>query len=317
MPSPLARRGLLRRGGGLAATACIGGLSGCLTLATQLSSDSIKVGSKRFTEQEILGYLAYEALSANTDLNVGDQVGLGGTTTNFRALDSGEIQLYWEYTGTAWLTLPPQHETVITDPQKLYEKVKREFEQKHDLTFLQRAPLNNTYVILANPDWAKETGVKTLSEFVTYLEETNETVTVALNAEFQSRADGWPGLVKHYGFGGNKQNLRIKNIESGLLYQVIGDGAADIGVGFNTDPRILQFDLRVLDDDRKFFPVYNAAPLVKTPVLESNPSIREPLDRTSERLTTERMRKLNRRVALEKANPQTVAKEYLNEAGLL
>lgn len=315
MPSQSTRRGLLRKGGGLAATAAVGGTSGCLTLATQLSSDSIKVGSKRFTEQEILGYLAYEALSANTDLNVGDQVGLGGTTTNFRAVDSGEIQLYWEYTGTAWQTLPPKHDSVITDPEKLYRKVKQEFQEAHDLTFLDRAPLNNTYVLMGNPNWAEQTGVKTLSGLASYLEESDEQVTVALNAEFQSRADGWPGLVEHYGF--DTEQVQVKNIGSGLLYQVVGDGEADIGVGFNTDPRIIQFGLQVLEDDEKFFPVYNAAPMVRTSVVEENPSIRKPLNETSKGLTTDQMRKLNKRVALDKANPQTVAKEYLRSAGVV
>ncbi|SEO21093.1 osmoprotectant transport system substrate-binding protein [Halogranum amylolyticum] len=317
MPSQDTRRGLLRKGGGLAATAAVGGTSGCLTLATQLRSDSIKVGSKRFTEQEILGYLAYEALSANTDLTVGDQVGLGGTTTNFRAVDSGEIQLYWEYTGTAWQTLPPKHDEVITDPAKLYERVKQEFEKRHELTFLRRAPLNNTYVLMANPEWANETGVKSLSGLATHLKETDETVTIALNAEFQSRSDGWPGLIEHYGFDDHTQKIQVKNIGSGLLYQVVGGGEADIGVGFNTDPRIIQFDLQVLKDDKKFFPVYNAAPMVRMPTLEANPSIREPLNAISKGLTTDQMRKLNKRVALDKVNPQTVAKEYLQRAGVL
>ena len=317
MPSRRTRRSLLRTGGGLAATTAIGGTSGCLTIATQLSSDSVKVGSKRFTEQEILGYLAYEALSANTDLNIGDQVGLGGTTTNFRAVDSGEIQLYWEYTGTAWQTLPPKHETVITAPQKLYKKVKQEFENVHNLTFLQRAPLNNTYVLMANPDWVQKTGVKSLSGLTSYLEKSNEKVTVALNAEFQSRADGWPGLIKHYGFNDHIQQIKVKNIGSGLLYQVVGNGEADIGVGFNTDPRILQFNLQVLEDDKKFFPVYNAAPMVRIPTLKENPSIREPLNETSKGLTTDQMRKLNKRVAIDKVNPQTVAKEYLQREGVI
>lgn len=317
MPSRCTRRNLLRTGGGIAATAAIGGTSGCLTLATQLRSDSIKVGSKRFTEQEILGYLAYEALSANTDLHIGDQVGLGGTTTNFRAVDSGEIQLYWEYTGTAWQTLLPKHDAVITSPTKLYKKVKQEFKKVHDLTFLQRAPLNNTYVLMANPDWVQKTGVKSLSGLASYLKESNEKVTVALNAEFQSRADGWRGLIKHYGFNNHIQQVNVKNIGSGLLYQVVGNGEADIGVGFNTDPRILQFNLQVLKDDKKFFPVYNAAPMVRVSTLEANPSIREPLNKTSKGLTTDQIRKLNKRVALDKVNPQTVAKEYLREAGVI
>ncbi|WP_228546330.1 glycine betaine ABC transporter substrate-binding protein [Halegenticoccus tardaugens] len=317
MPSPDTRRAFLKRGGGLAAAGGIGGTTGCLTLSTQLRSDSVKVGSKRFTEQEILGYIAYEALSANTDVNVSDQIALGGTTTNFKALQSGEIHLYWEYTGTAWLTLPPQHETVITDSQKLYQKVKTEFEQAHDLTFLDRAPLNNTYVIMAHPDWVEKTGVETLSGFATYLKEGRKNPTVALNAEFQSRSDGWPGLANHYGFSDAAKDLEIKNIESGLLYQVVGNGAADIGVGFNTDPRILQFDLVVLEDEKKFFPVYNGAPMVRMSTLEENPSIREPLNRVSKELTTENMRKLNRRVALDKVNSQTVAKDHLEQTGAI
>ncbi len=286
-------------------------------MATQLSGDSISISSKRFTEQEVLGYIAYEALSTNTTLNVTDQIGLGGTTTNFRALDTGEVQLYWEYTGTAWQTLPPQHDTVISDPKKLYRDVKAEFERKHGLTFLQRAQLNNTYVILANPDWAKKTSIKTLSDFTTFLKNNGSNLTVALNAEFQSRDDGWPGLSTHYGFADDLGNVTVNNIGSGLLYQVIGKGSADVGVGFNTDPRILQFGLRVLEDDKGYFPVYNAAPLVDSATLDANQSIRAPLNDASEGLTTDVMRRLNKQVALEKKNPQTVAREYLQRKKII
>ncbi len=307
------RRALLKGGGGVATTAGLVGVSGCLTLATQFQDGSINVSSKRFTEQEVLGYLAYEVLEANTDLNVGDQVGLGGTTTNFRALESDEVQLYWEYTGTVWQTLPPKHDTVISDPATLAEKARQEFEARHDLTLLQLAPLNNTYVIMTNPQWGRDTGVKSLSDFASFLADTEETITVALNAEFQSRSDGWPGLLEHYGLDQYKQRLDVRNIDSGLLYQVVGNGEADIGVGFNTDPRIIQFDLRVLEDDKQFFPVYNAAPMLSTATLKNNPSLREPLNATSKTLTTEQMRKLNKQVALDKVNPQTVAKKYLEQ----
>lgn len=314
MASSVTRRGLLRAGGGLAGTAGITGISGCLTLATQLSGNSVKIGSKRFAEQEILGYIAYEALSSNTDLTVNDQIGLGGTTTNFQALKNGEIQLYWEYTGTAWQTLPPQHDEVISDPDELYEKVKQEFEDVHGLTFLQPAPLDNAYVILANPEWAEQTGIETISEFAKYLSENETDITVAMNAEFQSRSDGWPGLIKHYGFA--DETFNVRNIGSGLLYQVIGTGDADVGVGFNTDPRIVQFDLRVLEDDEGFFPAYNAAPLVDGDTLDDHPAIQRPLNEASAGLTTDVIRQLNRRVSLEQENAQTVAKDYLNESGV-
>jgi glycine betaine/choline ABC-type transport system substrate-binding protein len=317
MSGRVTRRDLLKTGGGLAGVATLGGSAGCVTLATQIGGNTIKVSSKRFTEQEILGYLAYVALSENTDLSIVDQVGLGGSTTNFKALKTGQIDLYWEYTGTAWLTLPPQHDTVLTDPQTLYRKVKKEFKKLYNLIFLQRAPLNNTYVMLANPQWTEKTGVSTLSGFVEYLNKSEKTVKAVMNAEFQNRPDGWPGLIKHYGFKDDVKQITVKHIGSGLLYQVLGTGAADIGVGFNTNPQILKFNLEVLDDDRDFFPVYNPAPVVDGSTLERHPSMRKSLNKIGNGLTTERMRRLNKRVAIDKENPKAVAKDYLQSRGVI
>lgn len=311
------RRGLLKASGGLAGVAGLGGLSGCLTLALQVGGNPVRVSSKRFTEQEILGYMAYEILSNETDVNVEDQIGLGGTTTNFEALRTGQVQIYWEYSGTAWLTLPPTHEEIIPDPQKIYRKAAQEMRRAHDLVYLDRAPLNNTYVLLANPDWVEKTGVKTLSGFAKYMKQGNTDFTVVMNAEFQSRADGWPGVAKHYGFGDLKSQLNIRNIGSGLLYQVLGTGQAEVGVGFNTDPRILQFDLRVLEDNESFFVPYNPAPLVNGDALKQHPSIEAPLNKASRDLTTDRIRELNRRVSLQRENPQVVARDSLQKRGLI
>lgn len=311
------RRRLLKAGGGLAGAASLTGTTGCITLAQQVGGNPVKVSSKRFTEQEILGYMAYEMLANNTELNVEDQIGLGGTTTNFRAVNSGEVQTYLEYTGTAWLTLPPQHTEVISDPEKIYKKVKREFKRVHDLVFLDRAPLNNTYVLLANPSWAKKVGVKSISGLSDYLKNDGEDVRIVMNAEFQSRSDGWPGLVKEYGLSKFQNKFNIRNIGSGLLYQVLGTGNADIGVGFNTDPRILQFNLRVLDDDKGFFPAYNPAPMVNGEALEQHPSIKIPLNKVGNRLTTEKIRELNRRVSIDQENAQVVARDSLQNRGLI
>ena len=308
---------MLKAGGGLVGVAGLGGLSGCLTLALQVGGNPVRVSSKRFTEQEVLGYMAYEVLANNTDVNVEDQIGLGGTTTNFEAVRSGQIQTYWEYSGTVWLTLPPQHTEVIADPQKIYRKAKQDLNRVHNLAYLDRAPLNNTYVLLANPDWAKKTGIKTLSGFAKYLKEGNTDFTVVMNAEFQSRADGWPGVAKHYGFEDLKSKLNIRNIGSGLLYQVLGTGQAQVGVGFNTDPRILQFDLRVLKDDKRFFVPYNPAPVVTNEALAQHPSIEEPLNKAGRGLTTDRIRELNRRVDLDRENPQVVARDSLRKRGLI
>ncbi len=311
------RRDLLRKSGAALGTAGIGALAGCSSLIPGGGGGEVVVGSKKFTEQKILGYLSYITLNENTDLTVTDKVSLGGTTTNFKALQNDQIDTYWEYTGTAWLTLPPKHDEVITNPEKIYSRVKSEFEEQHDLTFLNRAPFNNTYVLLANPEWQSETGVETVSDFASYVEEGNTDLTVVMNAEFQERADGWPGLVEAYGIADAAEDLNVRNIGSGLTYQVIGEGEAQVGMGFNTNPKILQFDLVPLEDDQRFFPVYNPAPLVRMDALDNNEAMREPLNALGETLSTDKIRELNRQVSIEGAGAQTVAREHLESTDLI
>jgi glycine betaine/choline ABC-type transport system substrate-binding protein len=317
MSRPTTRRELLKTGAGLAGVAGLSGVTGCITLAQQIGGNPVQISSKRFTEQEILGYMIYEMLANNTEITVEDQIGLGGTTTNFRAVNSGEVHVYPEYTGTAWLTLPPQHTRIISNPEKLYRLVKREFKRVHNLIFMERAPLNNAYVLIANPNWVEKTGVTTISGLAEYMENNDTDITFVMNAEFQSRPDGWPGLVKHYSFADLRNEFTIRNIGSGLLYQVVGTGEAEVGVGFNTDPRILKFNLEVLKDDKDFFPVYNPAPLVNGKALERHPSMQAPLDKVGNRLTTDRIRELNRRVSLDHENAQVVARNSLQNRGLI
>lgn len=307
------RRDILKHGSvvaGVSAVAgCMGGLFG--------GSDSIAVGSKQFTEQELLGYLAYEALDANTDLSVTDEVGLGGTNTNFQALQEGQIDVYWEYTGTAWATLPPQHDEVISDPEEIYNRVNEEFQEEHGLEFLDRAPFNNTYVLMGNPDWVDQTGVETISGFAEYVSNGNTDVNVVMNAEFQERSDGWPGLAEHYGFDDVREELSVQNVGSGLTYQVLGEGEADVGMGFNTNPKIVQFNLQILEDDEGFFPVYNPAPLVSQETLNENEAMADPLNAIGPALSTDKIRELNQRVSIDGESAQAVAKDFLENENII
>ncbi|MFC7228609.1 glycine/betaine ABC transporter substrate-binding protein [Salinirubellus salinus] len=310
------RRQVLKRGAVAGGAVGLTSLAGCSSFLGG-GGTAVKVGSKQFTEQELLGHMAYEALDANADVEVVNEVGLGGTTTNFRAVKSDEIDLYWEYTGTAWATLPPKHDEVITDPQQIYQKVDEEVQSEHSLDFLQRAPFNNTYVLTANPDWVEQTGVETLSGFAEYVNGGNTDFTVVLNAEFENRADGWPGVAKHYGFDGALSDIQVTNVDSGLTYQTVGQGDAQVGVGFNTNPKIVRFDLTVLEDDEQFFPVYNPAPLVNQDALESAPSIEEPLNAIGPTLSTEKIRSLNKQVSIDGGDPQKTAREFLSNEGLI
>jgi len=311
------RRGVLKGGSAIAGSAALGSLAGCLGSITGGGSASVTVGSKQFTEQELLGSMSVQALEANVDASINDKTSLGGTTTNFEALKAGDIDHYWEYTGTAWATLPPKHSEVITEPQEIYDKVKSEFDEEYNIKLLDRAPFNNTYVLMARPKWAEKTGITTLSGLAKYVNNGNTDFTVVMDAEFAEREDGWPGLIEHYGFADGAGNLEIKNVGPALGYQILGKGEADVGMGFNTNPKIVKWDLVVLDDDKKFFPVYNPAPMVKGETLDVVSGMEGPLNSIATSLDTETIRGLNKRVSIDGEKAADVAGAFLSEIGVV
>ena len=313
------RRGVLRKAGAAASIAGLTSTAGCAAILGGGSSKAgtVTVSSKSFTEQKILGYLTIESLKANTDVNVKDKVGLGGSVTNFEALKNKETDLYWEYTGTAWATLPPKHDKVITEPDKIYNKVEKEFEDEYGITLLQPAPFNNTYVLLTRTKWSEEKGISSISDFAKWVKDGNTNKTVVMNAEFEQRDDGWPGVTQHYNFADAAKKLNIKNVGSSLTYKVVGNGQAILGSGFNTNPKILKFNLTSLKDDKGFFPVYNPAPMVRQKVLDENPGIKKPLNKVANSLSTDTIRSLNRKVSIEQKDAQKVAKNYLKSEGII
>ena len=313
------RRELLRKAGAITGVAGLASTAGCSAVlgGGGGGAGSVTVSSKSFTEQKILGYLAVESLKANTDLTIKDKVGLGGTVTNFEALKNKETDLYWEYTGTGWATLPPKHDKVITDPEKIYKKVENEFEEKYGITLLERAPFNNTYVLLTRKKWAEEQGIASISDFAKWVTNGHTNKTVVMNAEFEQREDGWPGVTQHYGFADAAKKLNVKNVGSALTYKVVGNGQAVLGSGFNTNPKILKFDLTSLKDDKGFFPVYNPAPMTRQKVVNENSAIKKPLKEVANSLSTETIRSLNRKVSIKGKDAQTVAKSYLKSEGLI
>lgn len=308
------RRSILKSGAAISGSALLGSLAGCTGFLG--GGGSVTVGSKQFTEQELLGSMSVLALEEATQAEVNDQTELGGTVTNFEALKSGDIDHYWEYTGTAWATLPPKHDEVITDPEELYTKVKDEFKEEYNIELLQRAPFNNTYVLTAHKDWIQDTGVETLSGLAEYVNNGNTDFTLVMDAEFAERSDGWPGLTEHYGFADAAEQINIKNVGPSLGYQIVGQGEADITMGFNTNPKIIKWDLTVLADDKGFFPVYNPAPFVRGDAMEAG-NIEGPLNSIAGALDTETIRSLNKRVSIDGEKTGTVAEEFLGDIGVL
>lgn len=278
--------------------ACAGGDTG---------GQTIRVGSKDFTEQLILGEI-YALVLEDAGFAVERKLNLGGTPVAQAALESGEIDLYPEYTGTGLLTV--LKEPANSDPQAVYETVANQYKEQFDLVWLEPAPMNNTQALAMTQEKSAELGITTISDFASQA----DTLTLIGPPEFEVREDGLPGLKAAYG---DFQIQTYKPVEPGLRYQGLVEGEADVAVAFGTDGEISAFDLVVLEDDQQLFPPYQVAPVVRQAVLTANPEVATILDEVSPVITNEVMQGLNYRVSGQGEEPADVARSFLEEYGLL
>jgi osmoprotectant transport system substrate-binding protein len=288
-----------------------GGASGDV----DLSGTEFTVGSKEFTEQLILGQITLQVLE-NAGATVNDQIGLAGSVAARKALESGEIDMYWEYTGTNWITYLG-HTKPIPDPQKQFEAVAKEELKKNDIKVLSPpSPANNTYTMAVRSEAYDKLGVKKLSDFKQLVEENPEEATVCVGTEFSTRDDGLPGMEKAYDFELPKEN--IVKIDEGLIYQQVDKGKqCNFGEVFQTDGRIAALDLKLIEDDESFFPIYNPALNVSKEVIEKNPQIAKLFAPISEKLTTDELQKLNAKVDVQGQLEDQVAEEWLSQNGFI
>jgi osmoprotectant transport system substrate-binding protein len=280
-----------------------------------LSGAEFTVGSKEFTEQLILGQITLQVLE-NAGATVNDQIGLAGTVAARKALESGEIDMYWEYTGTGWIT-HLGHTKPIPDSQKQFEAVAKEDLKENDIKWLSPpSPANNTYTMAVRSEAYDKLGVKKLSDFKQLVEENPEEATVCVGTEFSTRDDGLPGMEEAYDFEFPKEN--IVKIDEGLIYQQVDKGEqCNFGEVFQTDGRIAGLDLELVQDDKSFFPIYNPALTVSKEVIEKNPQIAKLFAPISEKLTTDELQKLNAKVDVEGQLEDQVAEEWLSENGFI
>jgi osmoprotectant transport system substrate-binding protein len=269
--------------------------------------DTIRVASKDFTEQFILGNMYALALE-NAGFKVERKLNLGGTPVAQEALVSDQIDVYPEYTGTGLLTVLKQ--PVSTDAQAVFDTVKRLYGEQFSLTWLEPAPMNNTQAIAMTRAQAEELGIVTISDFAA---KAGELIMVG-PPEFQEREDGLPGIQAVYG---DFQLKEYKAVDPGLRYQALTNGEADVTVAFGTDGEIAAFDLVVLEDDKGMFPPYQVAPVIRNDTLEANPKIAEVLNAVSAKLTNEVMQQLNYEVSGKGREPEEVAREFLVNEGLI
>jgi len=284
-------------------------LAACGSDDTSAEPGKIVISSKKFTEQIILNHLLAEYLKANTDLEVEVEDGLGGVFVLHEAMKKGDIDMYVEYTGTGYLNvLKNEFEDGMT-PEDVYNQTKEQYEEEFNITWLDQLGFNNTYALAMRADLAEELGIETYSDLVEHAADLN----FGADAEFFERSDGFDALEAAYGFDFDKKT----NIDPDLQYEAAKNGDIDVITAFSTDARIKQFNLKILKDDKEFFPPYHAAPIIRQEVLDANPGLEETLNKLGGILTDEKMLELNSRVNLDKKDPKEVAIEFLKEEGLI
>lgn len=287
---------------------------GSLAEEGDLSGAAVTVGGKEFTEQLVLCELTAQALES-TGADVERTCGMSGTSSVRSALESGDIDLYWEYTGTGWITHLGETEAP-EDPQELYQAVAERDEEENSIAWLEPAPANNTYAVAASREKAEELGVETLSDYAELVKTDPENATFCGAAEFFGRDDGWPGLQEAYGFDLAREH--VSELAAGAIYNSIDTADPCVfGEVFATDGRIAALDLVVLEDDQNFFTAYNPAVSIRTDALEENPAIRDVLAPISEALDDETLQQLNAQVDVEGSTPEEAAKNWLVEEGFV
>ena len=274
----------------------------------------ITVGSKEFTEQLVLGQIAVQALTA-AGADVTDRTDLTGTSTVRSALESGEIGVYYEYTGTGWINILGNDQPVIGSDEQF--AAVREADAANDITWFAPAEGNNTFALAANQDAVEEFGVASISDYAAVANENPDAATLCSSAEFITRDDGLPGVEETYGF--DLPDSHVIQLEPALVYQQVGQGeSCDFAVVFATDGQVAGQNLTVLEDDQQFFPPYNIAVTMRTETYEPNAAAYDELfGAIAEELTDERLTELNAGVDVEGERPEDVAKDFLVDIGVL
>jgi osmoprotectant transport system substrate-binding protein len=275
-----------------------------------VAAQTIVVGGKAFTEQQIMTAMTVQLLKAK-GFTPERKAGMGSAAVR-SALENGQIDVYWEYTGTALSVFNKINDKFATS-EEAYKKIK-EVDGAKGIVWLNMSPANNTYAFAMNKDQAQKLGIVTMSDLAKAVKG-GAKLTFASNAEFYARPDGLPGWQSAYGFEFDRDN--VKRMDTGLVYSALKDRQVDTGVVFATDGRIPAFNFVVLRDDKNYAPPYNMTPVVRKEILDKNPKIADALNALSAKLDNETMGKLNASVDVDKKTPEEVADQFLKANGLV
>lgn len=290
-----------------------GGESG--SASGDLSGSEFIVGSKDFTEQLVLGNIT-KVLLEDAGASVEDQIGMAGTDATRQALLNGDIDMYWEYTGTGWINHLGNTKP-IEGRQEQFDAVAEADLKENDIKWLAPpAPANNTFAIVVRSEAYEDLGVKKLSDMGQLIEERPEESTFCTDSEFASRDDALPGLEETYGY--EFPNESIKTVAIGVIPNAVDKGEpCNFGVMQSTDGRIQALDLKILEDDKNFFPLYNPALNMRQETFKDNQDVVDLFAPVTEKLTTETLQTLNASVDVDGEDPADVAEEWLKKEGFI
>lgn len=272
-------------------------------------AQTIVVGGKNFTEQQIMAEMTTQLLKAK-GFTIDKRAGLG-TAPLRQAQEAGQIDVYWEYTGTSLITF--NKVTDKLDAAQTYAKVK-ELDAAKGLVWLNPSKANNTYALAMRRADATAKGIKSLSDLAAKVKG-GLSVKFGCNAEFYARPDGLAPMQEKYGFDFGREN--VVRMDTGLVYQALRDSQVEVGLVFATDGRIPAFDFVVLSDDKGYFPTYAMTPVIRKETLDKNPKLGEALNALSAKLDDATMAKLNSSVDVEKKSVEEVAMAFLKAQSLI
>ncbi len=290
-------------------------LTATLLLAGTAKADPIVLATKSFTEQHILSamttqYLRKKGFEIKPQTNI-------ATVISRNAMINKQVDMTWEYTGTSLIIF--NHINKRMTPQESYDTVKK-LDAKLGLVWLKPANMNNTYAFAMQRKRAEEENINTMSELVAKVEHIRQTDPdnnwmLGLDLEFAGRSDGMKPLQQAYNMPLDRPQIR--QMDPGLVYNAVRDGFVDAGLIYTTDGRVKGFDLKVLQDDKGFFPSYAVTPVVRKETLEANPGLEDALDTLSGLLNNDVISTLNAKVDIDHETPQQVAHQFLQQKGLL
>jgi len=283
-----------------------------LSSCSSSHSDRIVVGSKNFTESFILGELIAQQIEAHTRLQVERRFYLAGSYICQQAILAGRIDVYPEYTGTALTAILKENASggQSEDKREVYRRVKSEYERRFGLTLTPAFGFNDTFAMEIRGEDARRLNIKTLSQATAFAPQWH----AGFGYEFMERPDGYRGLAATYGLRFAEQP-RIMDL--GLLTRALKDHQIDLAAGNTTDGLIPALDLVVLEDDRHYFPPYEAVPVIRQQTLQQHPEIAQALAALAGKISDEEMQRLNYAVDGQHRDVKEVVHEFLRSKGLV